>query len=64
LFVKRFILALTVIAAVSATPHLAAADEAPVAFIGALGNQAVSVLRSDMPLATFRCKNSGPNSLI
>jgi phospholipid transport system substrate-binding protein len=52
LFAKRFILALTVIAAVSATPHVAAADEASVAFIGALGNQAVSVLRSDMPLAS------------
>jgi phospholipid transport system substrate-binding protein len=50
LFTKRFILALTVIAAVSAMPRRAAADEAPVAFIGALGNQAVSVIRSDMPL--------------
>src|SRR2546421_2820946 len=50
LFTKRFILALTVVAAVSATPRRAAADEAPVAFIGALGNQAVSVIRSDMPL--------------
>jgi hypothetical protein len=38
LFAKRFILALTVIVAVSAAPYLAAADEAPVAFIGALGN--------------------------
>ena len=52
LFAKRFIAALTLIAAVSATPRPAAADEAPVAFIGALGNQAVSVLRSDMPLAS------------
>ena len=52
LFAKRFIAALTVIAAVSATPRLAAADEAPVSFIGALGNQAVSVIRSDMPLAS------------
>ena len=52
LFAKRFIAALTVIAAVSAAPHSAAADEAPVAFIGALGNQAVSVIRSDMPLAS------------
>jgi phospholipid transport system substrate-binding protein len=52
LFTKRFILALTVIAAVSAMPRRAAADEAPVAFIGALGNQAVSVIRSDMPLAS------------
>ena len=52
LFAKRFILALTVIAAVSAMARPAAADEAPAAFIGALGNQAVSVLRSDMPLAS------------
>lgn len=52
LFAKRFIAALTVIAAVSAAPRPAAADEAPVAFIGALGNQAVSVIRSDMPLAS------------
>ena len=52
LFTKRFILALTLIAAVSAMPRPAAADEAPVAFISALGNQAVSVIRSDMPLAS------------
>jgi phospholipid transport system substrate-binding protein len=52
LFAKRFILALAVIASVSATPRPAAADEAPVAFIGVLGNQAVLVLRSDMPLAS------------
>jgi phospholipid transport system substrate-binding protein len=52
LFAKRFILALAVIASVSAMARPAAADEAPVAFIGALGNQAVSVIRSDMPLAS------------
>ena len=52
LFAKRFILALTVIAAVSAMARPAAADETAVAFIGALGNQAVSVIRSDMPLAS------------
>jgi phospholipid transport system substrate-binding protein len=52
LFAKRFIAALTVIAAISAAPRPAAADETPVAFISALGNQAVSVIRSDMPLAS------------
>jgi phospholipid transport system substrate-binding protein len=47
---KGFILALAVIAGVSGTPRSAAADGTPVAFIHALGDQAVSVLRSDMPL--------------
>jgi phospholipid transport system substrate-binding protein len=52
LFAKRFIAALAVTAAVSATPRPAAADEAAVEFIGALGNQAVSVIRSDVPPAS------------
>src|SRR5271169_3587934 len=49
---KGFILALAMIAGLSAEPALAAADGAPVAFIRALGDQAVSVIRSDVPLAT------------
>ena len=49
---KGFTLAIAVIAAVSAAPGVAAADEAPVAFIRDLGNQAVGVIRSDMPLAS------------
>jgi phospholipid transport system substrate-binding protein len=49
---KGFILALAMIAGLSAQPALAAADGAPVAFIRALGDQAVSVIRSDMPLTT------------
>jgi phospholipid transport system substrate-binding protein len=49
---KGFILVLAMIAGLSAEPALAAADGAPVAFIRALGDQAVSVIRSDMPLAT------------
>jgi hypothetical protein len=52
LFANRFIFALSVIAAVSAAPGPAGADEASTAFIRALGNQAVSVIRSDMPLAS------------
>ena len=51
LFVRGSILALTVIAGVLAPPRSAAADDAPIAFIRALGNQALSVIRSDMPLA-------------
>ena len=50
LFVRGSILALTVIAGVLAPPRSAAADAAPIAFIRALGNQAVLVIRSDMPL--------------
>ena len=53
LFAKGFALALAVIAGLSAAPHSAAADDAPVAFIRALGGQAVSVIRRpDIPLAT------------
>ena len=51
LFVRGSILAVTVIAGVLAPPRSAAADDAPIAFIRALGDQAVSVIRSDMPLA-------------
>jgi phospholipid transport system substrate-binding protein len=51
LFVRGSILTLTVIAGVLAPQRSAAADDAPIAFIRALGNQAVSVLRSDMPPA-------------
>ena len=52
-FGKGFALALAVIAALSAAPRPAAADDAPVAFIRALGKQAVSVIRRfDIPLAT------------
>ena len=49
-FATGFILAFVVIAGVSAAPRPAAADEVPVAFIRALGDQALSVIRSDMPL--------------
>ena len=53
LFAKGFALALTVIAGLSAAPRSAAAGDAPVAFIRALGEQAVSVIRRfDIPLAT------------
>jgi phospholipid transport system substrate-binding protein len=47
---KSLALALAVIAGFSAGPRPAAADEAPVAFIRTLGTQAVSVIRSPMPL--------------
>jgi phospholipid transport system substrate-binding protein len=47
---KGFVLALAVIAGLSAGPRPAAAEEVPVAFIRALGEQAVSVIRSDIPL--------------
>ena len=49
---KGFVLALGVIMGLSAAPRPAAADEAPVAFISALGTQALAVIRSDMPLAS------------
>src|SRR5260370_15337857 len=49
---RGFVFALAVIMGVSAGPRPAAADEAPVAFISALGTQALSVIRSDMPLAS------------
>jgi hypothetical protein len=48
---KGFTLALAVIASLSAAPHPATADEAPIAFIRDFGNQALAVIRSDMPLA-------------
>jgi phospholipid transport system substrate-binding protein len=47
---KSVVLALAVITGLSAAPHPAAADDAPVAFIRALGGQAVSVIRSDTPV--------------
>src|ERR1700739_3819273 len=49
---KGFTLALAMIASVAAAPGLAAADEAPIAFIRDLGNQALAVIRADMPLAS------------
>jgi phospholipid transport system substrate-binding protein len=53
LFAKSFALALAVIAGLSVAPRSAAADDTPVAFIRALGEQAVSVIRRpDIPLAT------------
>jgi len=51
LLAKGLALALAVIAGLSA-PRSAAADDAPTAFIRALGNQAVSVIRSAMPLVS------------
>jgi phospholipid transport system substrate-binding protein len=51
-FIKRLIFALSVIAAVSTPPGPAIGDEPPAAFIRALDNQAVLVIRSDMPLAS------------
>jgi phospholipid transport system substrate-binding protein len=47
---KGIVLALVVIAGVSGAPSPAGAEEAPVAFIRALGDQAVSMIRSDTPL--------------
>jgi len=47
---KGLALALAVIAGISGAPRPAAADEVPVAFIRTLGAQAVSVIRSSMPL--------------
>ena len=54
LFTKGLALAIAVIASLSAAPRpAAAADDAPVAFIRALGGHAVSVIRRpDIPLAT------------
>jgi phospholipid transport system substrate-binding protein len=50
---KGFALAIAVIAGLSVAPRPVAADEAPVAFVRALGDQAVSVIRRpDMPLTT------------
>jgi phospholipid transport system substrate-binding protein len=50
LFAKGLALALAVIAGVSVGPRAAAADETPAQFIRVLGEQAVAVIRSDMPL--------------
>ncbi len=47
---KGFVLTLAVIAGLSVAPRPAAADEAPIAFIRTLGTQAVSVIRSEVPL--------------
>jgi phospholipid transport system substrate-binding protein len=47
---KGLAFALAVIAGVSAAPRPAAADDVPVAFVRTLGAQAVSVIRSSMPL--------------
>jgi phospholipid transport system substrate-binding protein len=47
---KRLALTLAVMAGLFGVPHSAAADEAPVAFIRTLGTQAVTVIRSAMPL--------------
>jgi phospholipid transport system substrate-binding protein len=53
LFAKGLALVLAVIAGLSVGPRSAAADDAPVAFIRALGTQAVSVIRRpDIPLYT------------
>ena len=49
---KGFVLILAVIVGLSGRPAHAAADGAPIAFIRTLGDQAVSVLRSDMPVTT------------
>jgi phospholipid transport system substrate-binding protein len=49
---KGFVLILAVIVGLSAAPAPATADGAPIDFIRALGDQAVSVLRSNMPLTT------------
>ena len=50
LLARGFILVLTIVTGVLAASRPAAADDAPVAFIRALGDQAVSVIRSDMQL--------------
>jgi phospholipid transport system substrate-binding protein len=51
-FTKGLALAVAVIAGLSAAPRSAAADDAPTAFIRALGSQAVAVIRSAMPLSS------------
>ena len=50
-FIKRLALALAVIAGLSLAPPPAAADDVSITFIRSLGDQAVSVIRSDMQLA-------------
>ena len=47
---KGLVLALALIAGISATPRPAAADEVPVAFIRTLGTQAIAVINSPEPL--------------
>jgi hypothetical protein len=54
LFVRGSILALTLIAGVLAPPRSSAADDALIAFIRALGNQGVSVIRSPCRLRRRR----------
>lgn len=49
---KGFVLALAVIAGLSAGPRPATAEEAPAAFIHALGTQAVAVIHSGLPFAS------------
>jgi len=49
---KGFVLALAVIAGLSAATRPAAAEEAPAAFIRALSTQAFAVIHSDMPFAS------------
>ena len=49
---KGLALAAAVIAGLSVAPRSAAADDAPVALIRALGNQAVAVIRSALPLVS------------
>jgi phospholipid transport system substrate-binding protein len=49
---KGLALAAAVIAGLSVAPRSAAADDAPVAFIRALDNQAVAVIRSPLPLVS------------
>ena len=65
---RAFVLALAVVAGLSAAPRFAAADDAPVAFIQTLGAQAVSVLRSAAALGTSaigvrRARPSGSSSV-
>jgi hypothetical protein len=49
-FAKALVVAVALIAGLSGAPRPVAADERPVAFIRTLGAQAVSVIRSDLPL--------------
>jgi phospholipid transport system substrate-binding protein len=47
---RGFLLALAVIAGLAAVPPPAAAEEVPATFVRALGDQALAVIRSDLPL--------------
>jgi phospholipid transport system substrate-binding protein len=47
---RGFLVALAVIAGLAAVPRPAAADEVPATFIRAVGDQALAVIRSDLPL--------------